>query len=277
MDVEQVRAFYDDYGLREWERLETSPEGRIIYHLHRRFLDGHFGPAVRVLDAGSGPGRFSIHMAEGGSRVTLLDLSPEQLRIAKCQLEAHGLADRVDGFHQGDVRRLDHLAAGSFDTVVCFGAVLNYLLQDAAQAVRELARVARPGGTVLVSVNSRIGTLRWFAVSGAKGARDFLSRPDYWPVHSVASSGDFPAHPELGHPDRHLYLSGELADLMTACGLRDVKLATAPALATGYASRLEEIYQCPAAWATLLDLEEQAYEQPGLLDAGYFILAKATA
>jgi hypothetical protein len=119
-----------------------------------------------------------------------------------------------------------------------------------------------------------MGTLRWFANSGRKEPHEFLGRPEYWNVATVARDGHFPHHPELGHPARHLYLSGELAALLTTCGLRDLKLAAAPALVTGYRTSLEELSQHPEAWQSLLELEEGAYQEPGLLDAGYFILGK---
>jgi SAM-dependent methyltransferase len=273
-DLESVEAFYDAYETREWDRLVASPEARIIYHLHRKFLKGHYGPGARVLDAGCGPGRFSLDMAAAGARVTLFDLSGEQLRIARTKLAEHGLAAQVEEYCHGDVRDLSRFADHTFDTVVCYGAVLNYLLEDAASAVREFVRVVKPGGSVLVSVNSRMGTLRWFVNSGRKEPQDFLGRPDYWNVRRVATEGDFPLHAELGHPARHLYLSGELSDLLSACGLCNVQLATAPALVTGYRSSLAAISQHPEAWQTLLELEEGAFQAPGLLDAGYFMLGK---
>ena len=274
LNLEPVEAFYDAYETREWDRLVASPEAQIIYNLHRKFLEGHAGSGSRVLDAGCGPGRFSLDMAAGGARVTLLDLSGEQLRMAREKVEERGLSAQVEDYHHGDVRDLSCFADRTFDTVVCYGAVLNYLLEDVPTALREFARVVKPGGAVLVSVNSRLGTLRWFASSGRKEPQEFLGRPDYWPVHSVAREGSFPLHPELNHPARHLYQSGELAGLLNGCGLRNVQLATAPALVTGYRSSLEKISEHPEAWKTLLELEEGAYQEPGLLDAGYFLLGK---
>lgn len=274
MSVERVEAFYDAYGLREWDRLVASPEARLIYHLHLKFLDGHYGPGMRVLDAGCGPGRFSLDLAAAGAKVTLLDLSREQLRLAKTKVEERGLSDSVEAYHHGDVRDLSRFPDDTFDTVVCYGAVLNYLLDDAAAAARELTRVTKRGGSVVVSVNSRMGALRWFTAGGRREPQDFLCRADYWNVFSVAKGGFFPFHLDLGHPARHLYVSRELADLLAGCGLRNIQLGTAPALVTGYGTALSGITQSPKAWETLLELEETTYREPGLLDAGYFILAK---
>ena len=68
--------------------------GVIIYHLHWHFLQEHVGPGIEVLDAGCGAGRFSLAMAETGSAVTCLDLSAEQLRIARVKVGEAGMAAR---------------------------------------------------------------------------------------------------------------------------------------------------------------------------------------
>src|SRR5437016_7715720 len=102
----RVQQFYDQYGIREWERLGSSAHQRLTYHLHWHFLREHVGPGVAVLDAGCGAGRFSVAMAEAGSAVTCLDLSGEQLRIAREKVGEAGVAARVPGFVVGDVRRL---------------------------------------------------------------------------------------------------------------------------------------------------------------------------
>jgi hypothetical protein len=56
--------------------------------------------------------------------------------------------------------------------------------------------------------------------------------------------------------------------------LENVTLGTAPSFSSGLDAQLEELEQRPAAWKTILELEEQAYCLPGLHDAGEFMLAK---
>lgn len=100
---EQIRNFYNSYGILEWNRLVSTAYQRISFHLHMHFLQGHIGRGKKVLDAGSGAGRFSTEIARSGSEVTLLDISDEQISIARDKLMESGLAGRVSDFIVGDI------------------------------------------------------------------------------------------------------------------------------------------------------------------------------
>lgn len=102
-------------------------------------------PGEVVLDAGCGTGLVARRLAAAGARVTALDLSLKSLEY---------LRDRAPGpieLVQGDLTRVP-FADDSFDRVVCANA-LQHIQGAAARAscVRELARVLRPGGTLVVT------------------------------------------------------------------------------------------------------------------------------
>src|SRR4029078_2330378 len=61
-----------------------------------------------------------------------------------------------------DVLDLSRWDDGSFDAVVCFGGPLSYVVDRADDGIGELVRVTRPGGHVLVSVMSLVGTVVHF-------------------------------------------------------------------------------------------------------------------
>lgn len=105
-----------------------------------------------VLDAGCGTGEYSLWFASNGARVTGIDLSPASLREASSYAERHGI-ERVD-FEKRSV--LDTgFAPQSFDFVYCTG-VLHHTPAP-FRGFRELHRVLRPGGKLLVSLYNRAG------------------------------------------------------------------------------------------------------------------------
>ena len=113
-----------------------------------------------MLDAGCGPGRFAIHLAQSGYSLTLVDISQHQLDQARDHLEAAGFLARVQAFHCLDILDLHSLHDASFDAVVCYGGAISYTYDRYKAALEELARVVRPGGVLLISVFSLYGSYR---------------------------------------------------------------------------------------------------------------------
>jgi ubiquinone/menaquinone biosynthesis C-methylase UbiE len=127
-----------------------SLSDRFFAPLDRQVVEWlNLAPGSRVLDAGCGGGGMTRLLAEAvgpGGEVVGLDASPELLEWGKTQAENANLAGRIK-FQEGDVRRLPFEDA-SFDLVWCSRVVHG--LNDQLAGVRELARVIRPGGRLVV-------------------------------------------------------------------------------------------------------------------------------
>ena len=270
----EISEFYNNYGVREWERLDLSAYDRINYYLHMHFLKGHIGEGKSVLDAGCGAGRFSIEIARFGSKVTLLDISSEQLRLAEDKLKEENLEANVDAVILADLRDLSMIEDNKFDTVVCYGAPLNYLLENKEKAIKELIRVTKRGGDILISVNSKWGVIRSQLGREDFDYTSFFGNPDYWLIDKVIDTGDLPKHEMVSHPPRHFFEAQELEGLLSEAGLENIILGGSPCVTSGFRKAAEMLEKDKTAWRTILRLEEKAYCTRTMADNGEFLLAK---
>jgi demethylmenaquinone methyltransferase/2-methoxy-6-polyprenyl-1,4-benzoquinol methylase len=107
-----------------------------------------FGDRPRVLDVATGTGDLAIEIARAcpGATVVGLDPSPGMLGVAQHKLAKRGLADRVS-LVVGDAQQLPQKNCEIDAATIAFG-IRN--VPDRGLALRELARVVRPGGRIAV-------------------------------------------------------------------------------------------------------------------------------
>ena len=118
-------------------------------------LDEHLPPPpAHVLDCGGGPGRYSIALAQRGYTVTLFDLSPELLAMAREKVAEAGVT--LASFEQGTATNLTRFPDDTFDAVLVMGPLYHLLDEsDRRQALAEAYRVVKPGGPVFAAFIAR--------------------------------------------------------------------------------------------------------------------------
>ena len=109
-------------------------------------------PAGHVLNAGCGAGSFTLRLLDAGYAVTSVDASEPFVERVRGLVGDRGVVEVAD-LHA--LRFEDD----AFDGIVC-GEVLEHL-DDDRTAVREFARVVRPGGYVIVSVPANPWRYDW--------------------------------------------------------------------------------------------------------------------
>ena len=120
-----------------------------------------------VLDAGCGPGYLLQALATRGFQVSGMDGSDQMLRSADSRLRA-AHPDFPFTLKQGDIEHLPFEDA-QFDLVLSTG-VIEYLKGDAS-VLREIHRVLRPGGHLVLPV-----TNLWSPVNAFDGIIEFFKR-----------------------------------------------------------------------------------------------------
>jgi S-adenosylmethionine-dependent methyltransferase len=160
-DRSPVKNYYASFGEHEWERLGRPADGAVEHAVTLAAVDRHVGHGSKILDIGGGPGRYAIALGKRGHRVTLADLSPELLAIARKKVHAAHAEDQVTEIVEADACDLSRWDTGSFDAALSLGPFYHLIEEREREvAARELARVVRPGGHAFVAAMSRLGFLQ---------------------------------------------------------------------------------------------------------------------
>jgi SAM-dependent methyltransferase len=252
-DPSRAAEYFDDYGEREWKRFEDGTTPGPSMTIHTQILEGYVRPGDRVLDAGAGPGRFTLEMLRLGAHVTALDISQGQLELLQARVpDVEAVV--------GDITDLSRFPDDSFDATVCFGGPLSYVADRAERAMAELARVTRSGGHVLVSVMGLAGAVIHFAPIIVELAR----RDGVAKSQEIARTGFLPEGEGYGHLAMRMYLWEELEALLEPHG------EVVEGAAAGVLPHLE--VEEPEIRALLEEFEEKLAYDPGSRSCGEHII-----
>jgi len=148
MDKEEGQLF--DEWPEAYDRWFTTPIGSLVEKYETELILDLLKPekGETILDAGCGTGIFTLDILSSGSKVIGLDISLPMLIQAREKLRGFPfqivLADMLNLPFQ----------ESSFDKVVSITAI--EFIEDAKAAVRELFRVTRRRGTIVVATLNRL-------------------------------------------------------------------------------------------------------------------------
>jgi S-adenosylmethionine-dependent methyltransferase len=164
---------------------------------------------LRILDAGSGRGPFSLGLAELGHELTLCDLSEEMLKLATADIIERGIAERVQLVHSA-IQDLPSSKHGLYDLVLCH-AVLEWVHQP-QELIEHLLRQLKIGGLL---------SLTFYNLNGMIYKN--LLRTNYSKILQEDYSGfrgsltpTYPRHPE----EVMQWLSAQPLDILCHSGMR---------------------------------------------------------
>lgn len=147
-DIEITRKRWDKHAERYDKWYETFG-GAAEHHVEWELLKGYLpqNRDAKILDAAGGTGRITLPLAKMGYLVTLCDISPGMLNVARQKLLREGVSDKVE-ILECDVRKL-RFADESFDFVLCWDGMI--------EAVKEIIRVTKKGGSISMFLMNKWG------------------------------------------------------------------------------------------------------------------------
>jgi len=241
MTEKLVKEYYTGCVRQEWRRLIRDAYHRLEYETTFHFLDKYLPKQGQVLDAGGGPGRYTIELAKRGFEVALLDLTRANLEFARRQIKRAKVQGKVGQVVEGSIVDLSQFPDNAFDAVVCLGGPLSHVLdqREREMAIKELIRVAKQGAPLFVSVMGRLSIL---VVELALFPQE-LEKSFFKPMRD---KGDY--NGRAGFTACHFFLPEELVNAFQSQGLTVLELVGLEGLGSHHDRKVNELAKNKERW-----------------------------
>ena len=148
-DIESVKNEWDEHA-EGYDEYYQDFNGAVEHYVDWELLKEHLpkNRNAKILDAAGGTGRITLPLVKLGYSVTICDISPAMLNVARKKLKKEGLIDKVE-ILECDVRKLS-FPDESFDLVICWDGTM--------EAAKELIRVTKKGGMISIFLVNKCGS-----------------------------------------------------------------------------------------------------------------------
>ncbi len=265
MSSSMVKEYYTSAVRLEWRRLVKDAYHRLELDTTLHYLSKYLPENGLVLDAGGGPGRYTIELARRGYQVVLVDLTPANLEFASRQIKRAGLKRNVKEVVEGSITDLSCFADGTFDAVLCSGGPLSHVLEPVSRAgaVSELVRVAKPGAPIFVSV---IGRFSLFVVELIDAQHEF-EMPFFKPMRDT---GDY--FGGSGFTACHFFLPEELKAAFDKQPVSILEMVGLEGISTHHIRRVNQLAKNPVRWQAWLETHYATCTHPSVVGISEHIL-----
>ena len=110
-------------------------------------LDRSMPVSGKILEIGTGKGHFALALAKRGFSFTSIDISEDEQKVAKLNMQYHGLGKQII-FRIEDAQNLS-FPSQSFDVI--FSVNVFHHLETPKVVLDEIARLLRPAGKIVLS------------------------------------------------------------------------------------------------------------------------------
>ncbi|MHA6530071.1 class I SAM-dependent methyltransferase [Paenibacillus sp. BAC0078] len=260
------RNRYDNYGDREWTRLEKDGHGELLYQVHLDILKRYLKLTDNVLEIGAGSGRYTKDIVAMCAELTVADISSHQIEFNQSKMRELSLIDSIKAYHVLDVLDMSVFEDSSFDCVVCIGGVINYLLDKEKAGIQELLRVLKPEGILIVGSMSFIGASLYY-LEGIRYEKDqFGLEATRWLLDTGIQDEEH--YPVESKHYVHMMRSTEMDALFAQFPVKVQERSSAGLFTQAGDSALENARNDKELWKLIVEKEIAFTKLQGTLDCG---------
>ncbi len=264
-----LREFWNKVGKKELMREKNDPHKQIhtdlLWREIKRCLNGR--SKLKILDAGAGPGRFSIYLAQDEHEVVHLDISDKMIEIAK-EFSQNNNINNIS-FIRGDICKGFEFESNSFDLVICFDSPLSYCYKNYEFALSELLRVTKE--RLILCVSNRTGI-----IFGGGTSFELKHFGKLTVSKEIYKTGTLEKNEELINADSkvmpinwHAFTPDEIRNLIEKYDCVIEKISAPGTLASGIENKLlKKLLENRKNYEEFLDFEEKFDSNKNMLGVG---------
>lgn len=203
---EELRSSYDkvadDYAAEFRDEMARKPFDRKMLD----WLAEKVGDLGVICDMGCGPGQIARYLSDHGVKVCGVDLSPVMVE------RAQSLNPAIP-FQQGDMLALTNVRDDFYGGVAAFYSIIHVSRPSVIQTLRELKRVLRPKGILLLTFHIGQETIHRDEWWGKEVSLDFVFYETEEMKSYLETAGfelqeviERDPYPEVEYPSRRAYV-----------------------------------------------------------------------
>ncbi|WP_281819764.1 class I SAM-dependent methyltransferase [Vallitalea longa] len=254
-----VKNYYNDNAELEWNRL-GNPYTNIEFRSSMYLIEKYFPETGYILDIGSGPGRYSLELLKKGYKLSLLDISNNELDIARDKIKEAGLSS--EGYHCKSALELDSFEDESFDGILLMGPLYHlHEEKDRMKVLKDTYRILKKDGVGLISYINTWGALK----AGVSEFPEIFENIEYFQKYV---NGDLKLSCLEGFTESYFTIpSLALAEVKKA-GFKIVSYAGVESFLSGLKAQINELYKnMPEVYENFMASAVKCCEMPQYRDA----------
>ena len=151
---------YHDRVARQYDAIYDDPYWAFHDEVTWRAVKPHVPRDANAAccDLGCGTGKWGLKLLKSGFPTTFVDNSAAMVEQIRPKLDALGPKGLKGTLTVADIVEMPAVPSGAFALVVAMGDPLS-ICADPKRAVREMARITRPGGVVIATADNKLAAL----------------------------------------------------------------------------------------------------------------------